>query len=130
MLLGKTEIDWLNGKCLTEKKVIKKKAKIGSNNAKPINKTETCESFFNFFDPPEIPENHLNIGEEAVEELQKEMEHDYEIGSEIRDKIIPHAVSWFTGEAAVGEFEEEDDEDDDLYDEDSEEDGDVEEDKV
>ncbi|XP_045791360.1 nucleosome assembly protein 1;2-like [Trifolium pratense] len=120
-----TEIDWL-----TEKKVIKKKARIGSNSAKPINKIETCESFFNFFDPPEIPENHLNIGEEAVKELQKEMEHDYEIGSEIRDKIIPHAVSWFTGKAAVGEFEEEDDEDDDLYDEDSEEDGDDEEDKV
>ncbi|CAJ2638035.1 unnamed protein product [Trifolium pratense] len=125
-----TEIDWLNGKWLTEKKVIKKKAKIGSNNAKPINKTETCESFFNFFDPPEIPENHLNIGEEAVEELQKEMEHDYEIGSEIRDKIIPHAVSWFTGEAAVGEFDEDDDEDDDLYDEDSEDEDDAEEDKV
>ncbi|CAJ2671833.1 unnamed protein product [Trifolium pratense] len=124
-----TEIDWLDGKCLTAKKVMKKKARMGSNNAKPINKTVTCESFFNFFDPPEIPENHLNIDEEVAEELQKVMEEDYEIGSEIRDKIIPHAVSWFTGEAAVGEFYEDDDEDDDLYDEDSEEDDDDEEDK-
>lgn len=39
----------------------------------------------------------------------------------IRDKIIPHAVSWFTGEAVQGdEYEdiEEDDDDDDDDDED------------
>ena len=40
--------------------------------------------------------------------------------STIRDKIIPHAVSWFTGEAIQGdELEiEDDDEDDDDGDED------------
>ncbi|KAI9085344.1 hypothetical protein K1719_032721 [Acacia pycnantha] len=27
----------------------------------------------------------------------------YDIGSTIRDKIIPHALSWFTGEAIQGE---------------------------
>lgn len=32
--------------------------------------------------------------------------------STIRDKIIPHAVVWFTGEAVDGEG----DEDDDMYD--------------
>lgn len=44
--------------------------------------------------------------------------------STIRDKIIPHAVSWFTGEALQGdEFEdiEEDDEDDEEGDEDEDE---------
>lgn len=43
--------------------------------------------------------------------------------STIRDKIIPHAVSWFTGEAIQGdEFGElEDDEDDDDIDEDDDE---------
>lgn len=44
--------------------------------------------------------------------------------STIRDKIIPHAVSWFTGEAVQGdEFEdiEEDDEDDEEGDEDEDE---------
>ncbi|KAJ0578157.1 putative nucleosome assembly protein (NAP) [Helianthus annuus] len=34
-----------------------------------------------------------------AEELQNQMEQDYDIGSTIRDKIIPHAISWFTGEA-------------------------------
>lgn len=49
--------------------------------------------------------------------------------STIRDKIIPHAVSWFTGEAAEGdEFDDiegggdDDDDDDDDEDEDEEED--------
>lgn len=45
--------------------------------------------------------------------------------STIRDKIIPHAVSWFTGEAVQGdEFEDidgDDDEDDEDEDEDEEE---------
>jgi nucleosome assembly protein 1-like 1 len=43
--------------------------------------------------------------------------------STIRDKIIPHAVSWFTGEAVQGdEFEDigDDDEEDDENDEDDE----------
>ena len=47
--------------------------------------------------------------------------------STIRDKIIPHAVSWFTGEALQGEDYEDDDEegdDDDDEDEDDEEEDD------
>ncbi|XP_048608220.1 nucleosome assembly protein 1;3-like [Brassica napus] len=47
------------------------------------------------------------------------MEHDYDIGSTIREKIVPHAVSWFTGEAIEGEeFEIDNDKDDDDDDED------------
>ncbi|XP_021896801.1 nucleosome assembly protein 1;3 [Carica papaya] len=55
-----------------------------------------------------------------AEELQNQMEQDYDIGSTIRDKIIPHAVSWFTGEAIQGdELEiEDDDEDEDIGDDD------------
>ncbi|GKD74244.1 nucleosome assembly protein 1;2 [Tanacetum coccineum] len=45
------------------------------------------------------------------------MEQDYDIGSTIRDKIIPHAVSWFTGKAVEEDefdgLEEEDDDDED-----------------
>lgn len=126
-----TEIEWLPGKCLT-KKVLKKKPKKGSKNAKPITKTEDCESFFNFFNPPQVPEEDEDIDEDAAEELQNLMEQDYDIGSTIRDKIIPHAVSWFTGEAGedddfVVEDEDEDEgeeEDEDENDEDDEEDED------
>ncbi|KAK7291833.1 hypothetical protein RIF29_07289 [Crotalaria pallida] len=120
-----TEIQWLPGKCLTQK-VLKKKPKKGSKNAKPITKTENCESFFNFFNPPQVPEDDEDIDEETAEELQNQMEQDYDIGSTIRDKIIPHAVSWFTGEAIQGEeFDLDDDDEDD--DDDVEEDEDEEE---
>ncbi|KAL2338735.1 hypothetical protein Fmac_013181 [Flemingia macrophylla] len=125
-----TEIQWHPGKCLTQK-ILKKKPKKGSKNAKPITKTESCESFFNFFNPPQVPEDDEDIDEDAAEELQNQMEQDYDIGSTIRDKIIPHAVSWFTGEAIQGEefgdLEEDEDDDDIEEDDDEEEDDDDEE---
>ncbi|MCD7455337.1 Nucleosome assembly protein 1;2, partial [Datura stramonium] len=74
-----TEIEWYPGKCLTQK-ILKKKPKKGSKNAKPIIKTEQCESFFNFFSPPQVPEEEEDIDEEAAEELQSLMEQDYDIG--------------------------------------------------
>ncbi|XP_039125138.1 LOW QUALITY PROTEIN: nucleosome assembly protein 1;2-like [Dioscorea cayenensis subsp. rotundata] len=124
-----TEIEWHPGKCLTQK-ILKKKPKKGSKNAKPITKTENCESFFNFFNPPQVPEDDEDIDDETAEQLQSQMEQDYDIGSTIRDKIIPHAVSWFTGEAVQGEDfedlgdvdEEDGDEEDENEDEDEEED--------
>ncbi|CAD5176931.1 unnamed protein product, partial [Musa acuminata subsp. malaccensis] len=123
-----TDIEWFPGKCVTQK-IVKKKPKKGSKNAKPITKTEDCESFFNFFNPPEVPDDDADIDEETAEQLQSQMELDYDIGSTIRDKIIPHAVSWFTGEAVQdddaeieddedGEDEEDEDEDEDEDDED------------
>ncbi|KAK4760787.1 hypothetical protein SAY87_005680 [Trapa incisa] len=134
-----TVIEWHPGKCLTQK-ILKKKPKKGSKNAKPITKTEDCDSFFNFFSPPEVPEDDEDIDEDTAEELQNLMEQDYDIGSTIRDKIIPHAVSWYTGEAIdvdelgdldededddeEGEDDEEEDEDDDEEDEDDDEDED------
>lgn len=49
--------------------------------------------------------------------------------STIRDKIIPHAVSWFTGEAIQDEeFEDMDNDDEDDEDNDDEEDDDEDED--
>ncbi|KAK7852906.1 nucleosome assembly protein 1 [Quercus suber] len=74
-----TEIEWYPGKCLTQK-LLKKKPKKGSKNAKPITKTESCESFFNFFNPPQVPEDDEDIDEDAAEELQNQMEQDYDIG--------------------------------------------------
>ncbi|GMI89419.1 NUCLEOSOME/CHROMATIN ASSEMBLY FACTOR GROUP A 02, nucleosome assembly protein 1;2 [Hibiscus trionum] len=103
-----TEIEWYPGKCLTQK------------TAKAITKTEDCQSFFNFLNPPQVPDDE----KDTAEELQSLMEHDYDIGSTIREKIIPHAVSWFTGEAIPGyELDTDDDDDDyDGYDDDDEED--------
>ncbi|XP_021293981.1 nucleosome assembly protein 1;4 isoform X2 [Herrania umbratica] len=128
-----TKIEWYPGKCLTQK-VLKKKPKKGVKIVKPVTKTENCRSFFNFFNPPQIPDDDDDIDDELAEELQDRMEHDYNIGSTIRDKLIPHAVSWFTGEADQGnEYhgleDDYDDSDDEDGDDEEGEDGDKEEDE-
>lgn len=61
----RTEIEWYPGKNVTQK-ILKKKPKKGSKNTKPITKTEECESFFNFFSPPHVPDDDEDIDEEAV----------------------------------------------------------------
>lgn len=61
----RTEIEWNSGKNLTQK-VMKKKAKKGSKNTKPVTKTENCDSFFNFFNPPQVPEDDQDIDQEMV----------------------------------------------------------------
>lgn len=116
-----TEIEWYPGKCLTQK-VLQKKPKKGSKDTEPIIKTQDCMSFFNFFNPPQVPDDDEEIDEDTAVQLQDQMEQDYDIGSTIREKIIPHAVSWFTGEAQDEEYDEENYSDDDEYDEEDEED--------
>lgn len=60
------EIDWLPGKNLTQD-VLRKKPKKGSRSPKPpIIKTEKCESFFNFFNQPEIPDDEEELDEDTV----------------------------------------------------------------
>ena len=115
-----TEIDWLPGKNLCVK-VMRRKAsakKGGKKSNKPDTKTERTDSFFNFFSPPPIPDEDAQLDDEELEQLQDAMEMDYEMGSIIEDKIIPDAVSWFTGAAN------EDDSDDEDYDEDEDDDED------
>lgn len=92
-----------------------------------MKKTVPTESFFNFFNPPKAPTAGESVGSD--DDIEERLELDYTIGEDIKEKLIPHAVSWFTGEAL--QFEELDDEDleegdsgddDDDDDEDDEED--------
>merc|ERR1712168_1756308 len=92
-----------------------------------IEKKVKADSFFNFFDPPIVPP-----AEDGAEEMDEETEAllaaDFEIGHFFRDRIIPRAVLYFTGEALEDEdddYEEEEDEDgDDEDDDDDDEDED------
>jgi nucleosome assembly protein 1-like 1 len=86
-----------------------------------IKKTVPKDSFFNFFSPPVPPKE----GEDLEEDIEERLELDYQLGEDIKEKIIPHAVSWFTGEAlqyeGFEEFEEDEfDEEEDEEEEDSE----------
>lgn len=103
-----------------------------------IEKLTPTESFFNFFDPPEAPktndEEQVEEDEEAEDEeedddLEARLELDYQLGEEIKDRLIPRAVDWFTGDAVEFGFpdelegDEEYDSEDDEDDEDGEDDG-------
>ena len=116
-----SDILWKPGKNVTVK-VMRKKNKKGARGGKGATKIEKCESFFNFFSPPD-PEELLGMqddeddedfDEEELEALQEELQEDYEVGCIFKDKIIPHAVSWFTCEALEDEEDEMDEEDEDA----------------
>lgn len=87
------------------------------------------ESFFNFFSPPQPP---TDDDDTVATDIEERLELDYQLGEDIKEKLIPRAIDWFTGEALQfeelgddmdgDEFEDEDDEDED--DEDEDEDGD------
>src|SRR2546429_7762749 len=81
------------------------------------------ESFFNFFSPPKVPEDDEDDG---VSDIEERLELDYQLGEDIKEKLIPRAIDWFTGEALAFEeidddgdaadFEDDDDDEDDLSD--------------
>merc|ERR1719466_28048 len=112
------KIDWKAGKNTTVK-VIKQKVKQkgkGKGGPKFVTKEEKRETFFNFFKPPKVPEDDK---EEVDDERQAQITEDFDIGFSIKEKLVPRAVLYFTGEAL------EDDDYDDLDDEsDDEEDDD------
>ena len=91
-----------------------------------VKKTVPTESFFNFFDPPKAPGEDE---EEVSDDVEERLELDYQLGEDIKEKLIPRAIDWFTGEAL--QFEEIDDdlEEGDFEDEDDEEDDDLSEDR-
>ena len=91
-----------------------------------VKKTVPTESFFNFFSPPEAPADQ----EDASSDIEERLELDYQLGEDIKEKIIPRAIDWFTGEALQyegledmedGDFEDEDDDEDNDLSEDREE---------
>mmetsp|Transcript_138763 Transcript_138763/g.241301 ORF Transcript_138763/g.241301 Transcript_138763/m.241301 type:complete len:344 (-) Transcript_138763:609-1640(-) len=119
-----SDIDWKPGKDLTMVTKKKKQKHKGGKNTRVITTTEPCESFFNFFKPPQLDDDDDARDDDEMEELEELVEQDYEIGRCIKDRIIPRAVDWFTGEAmptmefddmmgAMGGMGGDDDDDDD-----------------
>ncbi|KAG7162464.1 nucleosome assembly protein 1-like 1 isoform X2 [Homarus americanus] len=113
-------IDWKKGKNVTVK-TIKKKQKHKSRGAvRTITKTVQNDSFFNFFNPPPVPEDP---DEEMDDDTQALLTADFEIGHYIRERIVPRAILFYTGEALDDEdFEEEEGEEGEEGDDEEEED--------
>lgn len=106
-------IHWNNNKNITLKTVKKKQKHKSRGLVRTVTKTVQNDSFFNFFSPPILRED--GNGGEVDEEMRNLLTSDFEIGHYIRERIVPRAVLYFTGEAVEDEddYEEEDDDDDD-----------------
>ncbi|KAI8065590.1 hypothetical protein BC940DRAFT_303775 [Gongronella butleri] len=111
-------IDWKEGKDLTIAVETKKQRHRGNNKTRIVKRTVPAESFFNFFTPPVFPDEAEELDEDEAEGLDAKLEADYELGEEFKDKIIPHALDYFSGRALDFEdFAGDDDFEDDFYDE-------------
>ncbi|KAL9129122.1 MAG: hypothetical protein Q9217_002332 [Psora testacea] len=119
------KIDWKVGKDLTVRVENKKQRNKNTKQTRVIKKTVPTDSFFNFFNPPKAPQGDED---DAASDVEERLELDYQLGEDIKEKLIPRAIDWFTGEAlqfegldeglAEGDFEDEDDEDEDELSED------------
>lgn len=127
------KIDWKSGKDLTVRVESKKQRNKNTKQTRVVKKTVPTESFFNFFSPPKAPTEEDD--DDAASDIEERLELDYQLGEDIKEKLIPRAIDWFTGEALQfeeleddleeGDFEDEDDEeDDDMNDDDDEDESD------
>ena len=109
------KIDWKEGKDLTNRQVMVKTAR---SPTKPLpgqgkklivqDKEITLDSFFNFFNPPEVTEDGSGV---LDEDKKTALALDFDIGYSFKEKIIPRAVLYFTGDLFDEESDEEDYED-------------------
>lgn len=108
-------INWEKKMNLTVKTIRKKQKHKERGAVRTIVKHVPNDSFFNFFNPPEVPEDK----EEIDEDSQGILATDFEIGHFLRARIIPKAVLYYTGIVIDDE-----DEDDDSFEGEEEEEGD------
>ncbi|TRX95336.1 hypothetical protein FHL15_003667 [Xylaria flabelliformis] len=117
------KINWKEAQDLTVRIESKKQRNKNTKQTRIVKKTVPTDSFFNFFSPPKPPLNEDDEVYDNASDIEERLELDYQLGEDIKEKLIPRAIDWFTGEALA--FEEVDDlEDDGFVDEDDDEDDD------
>merc|ERR1711939_1087181 len=112
-----SEIKWKTGKDLTVRVETKKQRNKNTNQTRTVKKVVPTDSFFSFFKPPMPPSDEDN--EDADDDIDEKLELDYQIGEDIKDRIVPHAIDYFTGKALEQEMGDEDEDEDDEEEEDS-----------
>ncbi|KAJ8102561.1 hypothetical protein POJ06DRAFT_235527 [Lipomyces tetrasporus] len=127
------KIEWKDGKNLTVRVEKKKQRNKHTKATRTVEKLIPIESFFNFFSPPIAPEDDEDEAE-IPEDLEERLQLDYQLGEEVKEKLIPRAIDWYTGEALdydeldqldpddLEEYEDEEDDDEEDDDEDEEDD--------
>lgn len=99
-------IDWKKGKNVTVKTLKKKQKHKSKGTVRFVTKTVQKDSFFNFFSPPSEA-----AGEQLDEDTQALLAADFEIGHVLKERVVPRAVLYFTGEALQEDEYDEDEED-------------------
>ncbi|KAJ9300300.1 hypothetical protein DTO271G3_2417 [Paecilomyces variotii] len=115
------KIDWKADKDLTVRIESKKQRNKSTKQTRVVKITVPTESFFNFFSPPKPP---TDDDDTVATDIEERLELDYQLGEDIKEKLIPRAIDWFTGEALqfeeLGDEIDQDDFDGDEDDEDDE----------
>ncbi|XP_044735020.1 nucleosome assembly protein 1-like 1-B isoform X2 [Chrysoperla carnea] len=111
-------IDWQKGKNVTVKTITKKQKHKSRGSVRTVTKTVQNDSFFNFFSPPVLSEDPKA---EMDDETRAVLTTDFEIGHYIRERIVPRAVLYYTGEGLDDEDDDYDDEEEEDEEEDDEE---------
>ncbi|SGY13972.1 BQ5605_C010g06013 [Microbotryum silenes-dioicae] len=133
-----TTIEWVDGKDLTTRVETKKqrnKSKqslhltiADTNQTRIVKKVVPTDSFFSFFSPPSPPSDE-DSENDIDEDIDEKLELDYQIGEDIKERVVPRAVSYFDGSALrheqmdefdSDEFDDEEDEEEEDSDEDDE----------
>lgn len=110
-------INWKPGKNITVKTIKKKQKHKARGAVRTISKQVPNDSFFNFFNPPDVPEDESKLDEES----QNILATDFEIGHFLRARIIPRAVLFYTGDLVDDDESDDDLEEEELEDESDEE---------
>lgn len=111
------KIDWKEGKDVTVREVKKKQKHKNTGAIRLSTKQVANDSFFGFFNPPQIDENE---DAEVDTDLQEKVTVDFELGSFLKERLLPRAVLYFTGEALESDDEEEEEDDEDYSDDETE----------
>lgn len=78
-------INWKPGQNITVRTIKKKQKHKARGAVRTVTKQVPNDSFFNFFNPPEVPEDEAKIDEDS----QNILGTDFEIGHFLRARIIP-----------------------------------------
>jgi len=120
------EINWNPGKDVTTKKKRVKQLNKKTGESRSVDKEVELDSFFFFFQPPQLPEGGV---ESIDEEMGALMALDFELGELIRQSLIPRASLYYAGYLVDDDDEDDidsmdDDDDDDSMDDDDDDDDD------
>lgn len=115
-----TEIKWYEDKNLALKVTSKTQRHKSTGEIRMVKRVEKRDSFFTFFAPPAVPKSCDELSDADPDELDEQLQIDYELGDILKSAIIPNAIDWYTGKASADLYSENDlCSDDDGYDEDS-----------